>query len=211
VTSGFSHDLLLICASGDKRVVQGLANQLKSEGLQPKVQTVKPLTITSPLEQAPLVLLVVSSTLQTPLAEVLAGGIEVLPPGRLLLLQLDDGEIEGLSAAVEVIAWPRQLKGEAKKTRQTSLARIRELAGAISPTAQMNRVTEAAPTSAPGQGNSSGSKRDNFNKEIRLALSRRAVTARKDDAPAAHQAALAKVADRGAFSSGGGLIHTTSG
>jgi hypothetical protein len=37
------------------------------------------------------------------------------------------------------------------------------------------------------------------------------VTARKDDAPAAHQAALAKVPDRGTFSSGGGLIHTTSG
>ena len=37
------------------------------------------------------------------------------------------------------------------------------------------------------------------------------VTARKDDAPAAHQAALAKVADRGTFCSGGGLIHITSG
>ena len=37
------------------------------------------------------------------------------------------------------------------------------------------------------------------------------VTARKDDAPASHQAALAKVADRGTFSSGGGLIHITSG
>jgi hypothetical protein len=42
-------------------------------------------------------------------------------------------------------------------------------------------------------------------------LASHAVTARKDDAPAAHQAALAKVADRGTFSSGGGLIHITSG
>jgi hypothetical protein len=39
----------------------------------------------------------------------------------------------------------------------------------------------------------------------------RAVTARKDDAPAAHQAALDKVAGRGSFSEGGGLIHTTFG
>jgi hypothetical protein len=37
------------------------------------------------------------------------------------------------------------------------------------------------------------------------------VTARKDDAPAAHQAALTEVAGRGLFSEGGGLIHTTSG
>jgi len=43
------------------------------------------------------------------------------------------------------------------------------------------------------------------------ALEGPAVTARKDDAPAAHQAALAKVADRGTFCSGGGLIHITSG
>ncbi len=38
-----------------------------------------------------------------------------------------------------------------------------------------------------------------------------AVAARKDEAPAAHQAALTKVAGRGLFSEGGGLIHTTSG
>ena len=38
-----------------------------------------------------------------------------------------------------------------------------------------------------------------------------AVTARKDDATAAHQAALTKVAGRGLFSEGGGLIHTSSG
>jgi 5-methylcytosine-specific restriction protein A len=37
------------------------------------------------------------------------------------------------------------------------------------------------------------------------------VTVRKDDALAANQAALAKVADRGTFSSCGGLIHITSG
>ncbi len=38
-----------------------------------------------------------------------------------------------------------------------------------------------------------------------------AVTARKDDASAAHQAALTKVAGRDSFSVDGGLIHTTSG
>jgi len=43
------------------------------------------------------------------------------------------------------------------------------------------------------------------------AIEAKPVTARKDDAPAAHQAALAKVADRGTFCSGGGLIHITSG
>ena len=37
------------------------------------------------------------------------------------------------------------------------------------------------------------------------------VTARKDDASAAHQAALTKVAGWGSCSGGGGLIHTTSG
>jgi len=43
------------------------------------------------------------------------------------------------------------------------------------------------------------------------ALLQAAVTARKDDAPAAHQAALAKVDDRDTFSICGGLIQTTSG
>jgi mannose/cellobiose epimerase-like protein (N-acyl-D-glucosamine 2-epimerase family) len=38
-----------------------------------------------------------------------------------------------------------------------------------------------------------------------------AVIARKDDASAAHQAALTKVAGWGSCSGGGGLIHTTSG
>ena len=38
-----------------------------------------------------------------------------------------------------------------------------------------------------------------------------AVAARKDDAPAAHHAALTKIAGRGPCSDGGGLIHTTSG
>lgn len=54
--------------------------------------------------------------------------------------------------------------------------------------------------------------------EFEIKLGRRAitltpvsVTARKDDASAAHQAALTKVAGRGLFSEGGGLIHTTSG
>jgi hypothetical protein len=37
------------------------------------------------------------------------------------------------------------------------------------------------------------------------------VTARKDDASAAHQAAHTKVAGWGSCSEGGGLIHTTSG
>jgi hypothetical protein len=39
----------------------------------------------------------------------------------------------------------------------------------------------------------------------------RAMTARQDDAPAAHQAAFANTASVGGFSGGGGLIHTTSG
>lgn len=37
------------------------------------------------------------------------------------------------------------------------------------------------------------------------------VTARKDDAPAAIQAAIVKVAELSSVSGGGGLIHTTSG
>ena len=48
-------------------------------------------------------------------------------------------------------------------------------------------------------------------KERYMAKRAEAVTARKDDASAAHQAALTKVAGRGLFSEGGGLIHTTSG
>jgi len=40
---------------------------------------------------------------------------------------------------------------------------------------------------------------------------RRSVTARKDDAPAAYQAAITNVADVTSFSGGGGLIQTTSG
>lgn len=38
-----------------------------------------------------------------------------------------------------------------------------------------------------------------------------AITARKDDAPAAVQAAIANVAGFGSCSGGGGLIQTTSG
>jgi|694.fasta_scaffold02308_37 hypothetical protein len=38
-----------------------------------------------------------------------------------------------------------------------------------------------------------------------------AVAARKDDAPAAHHAALTKIAGWGSCSDGGGLIHTTAG
>jgi hypothetical protein len=37
------------------------------------------------------------------------------------------------------------------------------------------------------------------------------VTARKDEAPAAYQAAITIVADLASFSGGGGLIQTTSG
>jgi hypothetical protein len=37
------------------------------------------------------------------------------------------------------------------------------------------------------------------------------VTARKDDAPAAIQAAIGNVAELSSVSGGGGLIHTTSG
>ncbi len=37
------------------------------------------------------------------------------------------------------------------------------------------------------------------------------VTARKDDAPAAYQAAITNLADLASFSGGGGLIQTTSG
>ena len=178
MTTGFSHDLLLLCAAGDTRVVQGLATKLGDTGSKAKVQTVSPHTLaadfTAALEQAPLVLLAVSARLLGALAALLAEEMpEASAVEHWLVLQLDDGEIEGIPAAVEVIAWPRQLKGEAKKTRQASLARILELAGATSPTAQTNRVPEAATPSAPGPGNSSGSNRDNFNKEIRLALSRR--------------------------------------
>jgi hypothetical protein len=38
-----------------------------------------------------------------------------------------------------------------------------------------------------------------------------AVAAKKDDAPAAVQAAMANVTDTDSFSGGGGLIQTTSG
>jgi hypothetical protein len=37
------------------------------------------------------------------------------------------------------------------------------------------------------------------------------VTARKDDAPAAYQAAITNLAGLASFSGGGGLIQTTSG
>jgi hypothetical protein len=164
VTTGFSHDLLLLCAAGDRQVVQGLATKLGDAGQKPKVQTVSPHTLaadfTAALEQAPLVMLAVSAPLLDALAGVLAEERpEALAVERWLVLQLDDGEIEGLPAAVEVIAWPRQGRGRGKTQREQALARIRELAG--------------APPSAPGPGNSSGSNRDNFNREIRLALARR--------------------------------------
>jgi len=46
---------------------------------------------------------------------------------------------------------------------------------------------------------------------VTFASVRAAVTARKDDAPAAVQAAIVNVAGLGSCSVGGGLIQTTSG
>ena len=47
--------------------------------------------------------------------------------------------------------------------------------------------------------------------ELKSYFSALTVAARKDDAPAAHHAALTKIAGWGSCSDGGGLIHTTSG
>ena len=49
------------------------------------------------------------------------------------------------------------------------------------------------------------------NQVVMVARNAAAVTARKDDAPATHQAAFIRIAGWGSFSDGGGLIHTTSG
>jgi hypothetical protein len=111
VTTGFSHDLLLLCAAGDRQVVQGLATKLRDAGPKPKVQTVSPHTLavdfTAALEQAPLVLLAVSAPLQSTLAGLLAAeSAEALEAGSWLVLQLDEGVIKGLPEAVEVISWP---------------------------------------------------------------------------------------------------------
>jgi hypothetical protein len=58
VSTGTHHDLLLLCAAGDNRVVQGLAQQLKSEGLQPKVQTVELLGLAGAITTCLLAVLV---------------------------------------------------------------------------------------------------------------------------------------------------------
>jgi transposase-like protein len=47
--------------------------------------------------------------------------------------------------------------------------------------------------------------------KARVAMEAITVTARKDDAPAAIQAAIVNVAELSSVSGGGGLIHTTSG
>jgi hypothetical protein len=58
VTTGFSHDLLLLCAAGDRQLVQGLARTLGDAGPKAKVQAVAPHALaadfTAALEQAPL-------------------------------------------------------------------------------------------------------------------------------------------------------------
>jgi WD40 repeat protein len=175
VITGFSHDLLLLCAAGDRELVQGLATKLGDAGPKAKVQTVAPhalaADLTAALEQAPLVLLAVSAALQSPVAEVLAGAVEALPPARLLLLQLDEEALEGLPAAVEVIAWPRQGRGRGKLQRQQALVRIQELAGPISTPLQSAAATpDPAQAEAADPANESSSRRDNFNKEVRNAL-----------------------------------------
>jgi type I restriction enzyme S subunit len=48
-------------------------------------------------------------------------------------------------------------------------------------------------------------------KVIALLNEQKPVTARKDDAPAADQAAITNLAGLASFSGGGGLIQTTSG
>ncbi|MFZ9754343.1 MAG: WD40 repeat domain-containing protein, partial [Cyanobium sp.] len=169
MSTGTHHDLLLLCTAGDSRVLQGLAKQLKSEGVQPKVQTVELLglaaAIASALEQAPLVLLTVSAALQAPLAELLAGeSAEALEAGRCLVLQLDEGEIEGLPEAVEVIAWPRQGRGRGKLQRELALVRIRELVA--------DCAGGAAPAK-PSQAKTAGRQAADFERRTKETLAKR--------------------------------------
>ncbi len=175
MSTGTHHDLLLLCTAGDRGVVQGLAKQLQAEDLQPMVQTVEALglaaAIASALEQAPLLLLAVSAALQGPLAELLAGEMaDALPAGRWLVLQLDEGEIEGLPQAVEVIAWPRQGRGRGQ-TREASLARILALAGPTPTPLQSAAATpDPAQAKAADPASETGSRRHDFNKDVRNAL-----------------------------------------
>jgi WD40 repeat protein len=149
--------------------VQGLATKLRDAGHKPKVQTVSPHTLaadfTAALEQAPLVLLAVSAPLQDALAALLAEERpEASAVERWLVMQLDDGEIEGLPAAVEVIAWPRQGRGRGALQRQQALARIRELVA--------NCAGGAAPAK-PSQAKTAGRQAADFERRTKETLAKR--------------------------------------
>ena len=180
VTTGFSHDLLLLCAAGDRELVQGLATKLGDAGPKAKVQTVAPhalaADLTAALEQAPLVLLAVSAPLQSTLAGLLAGErARALEVGSWLVLQLDEGVIEGLPEAVEVISWPRQGNGRGKMGRELALQKILGLLGSTADGCSTGRADAPAQDPAQGQGPQPKrrSTREEFSQKVKDDLAKR--------------------------------------
>ena len=167
MTTGYRLDTLLLCSLRDKRAVDRLALLLTDSGQRVEVQPFTPgaqparamaAALRASGERAPLVLLAVSAALRAALVEGLGGE---LAAGCWRVLWLEEEDIEGMPAPIEVIAWPRQGHGKQRtQQREEALLRIVGLAGGIGGSS-LPAASQVQPPKGP---------RDEFPEWVKLAL-----------------------------------------
>jgi hypothetical protein len=133
VTTGFSHDLLLLCAAGDREGMERLASRLRNAGQRVAVEVMvedfaPAVALADGLAQAAVVVLTLSERFQQEWSsEDIAALHQAEKTGRWLVLQLDGQEIpESWPAGVGFIPWSPDDHGNSKRSRQ-ALARIQAL------------------------------------------------------------------------------------
>jgi len=166
VTTGFSYDLLLLCAAGDREGMERLASRLRNAGqrvaVEVMVEDMPPAVVLADgLAQAAVVLLTLSERFQQEWSsEDIAALHQAEKTGRWLVLQLDGQEIpESWPAGVEVIVWSPDDHGNSKRSRQ-ALARIQALLDPSIP----QPATEDAPADRRRKA------RDDFSSDVKRAL-----------------------------------------
>ena len=166
VTTGFSHDLLLLCAAGDREGVERLASRLRNAGqrvaVEVMVEDLAPaVALADGLAQAAVVLLTLSERFQQEWSsEDIAALHQAEKTRRWLVLQLDGQEIpESWTAGVEVIVWSPDDHGNSKRSRQ-ALARIQAL---LDPS-----IAQPATEDTPADRRRKA--RDDFSSDVKRAL-----------------------------------------
>jgi tetratricopeptide (TPR) repeat protein len=166
VTTGFSHDLLLLCAAGDREGVERLASRLRNAGQRVAVEVMvedfaPAVALADGLAQAAVVLLSLSERFQQVWSsEDIAALHQAEKTGRWLVLQLDGQEIpESWPAGVGGISWSPDDHGNSKRSRQ-ALARIQALLDPSIP----RPATEDTPADRRRKA------RDDFSSDVKRAL-----------------------------------------